>query len=398
MEKLLRELEKYKHYKFTYSLSYVKKLIIDENFIPKIVKIANKKISQNIINETNKFIIYTFVLKNDSQYKQPTKTIYNTFSSKFFKTNKMKFIENLIKQVDKNQNLKFSEFKVDFYILPSEEKIESKNFLMLFKLIREKTYKIKKEYNKSFFTNPITSFFIGSYYFITKHYIIILGSILLLAFFQSRLKLLRLGLPSEIISNTQILSILKLYTVAYTPLVLLLGLLLIIYFLILLHSSEKKEAYKILKVTTATVAYILFGFTIYSFYLININKSHIKTNDKFLIEYFYESYYPRFATRKNNQKSILLLGEANKKTYFYELDKLKFKNHNKELCKVLNIKNHPYEKSIITLLKYSNYTHTKTIDYTNKLEIENTLDKNKVLNLLKEKYCLSFDNNNTTKK
>jgi len=162
--------------------------------------------------------------------------------------------------------------------------------------------------------------------------------------------------------------------------------LLIIYIYTLLQHSIRKEVYAGFKILASGIIYIIIFTFIYKFYLTNVKKDNIEIDDAFLGEYFFEGYYPRFAYDNLDDELILILGEANRKTFYYRMKDLSVDNNKGDFCDVVKLND--FEKVVIGLLKYSKYPNAKNIIRSNDIATFTILDKNASFYKIKETYCM----------
>lgn len=392
MEEYIKELDRYEHYKFSYSIDDVKELLAQKFFIASFTKKINDDMGMTYLDE-HEFSVFIFITKKNEIYQKPLKFVFNDFSSKLFGTKtilgKSKYpdsIQSFFDEIENNNKIEQSDFKIDFFVFSEDKKQKSEKLNYLFKLIRKEFDKFKDTVDELHINSPIQNFLVDTTNFVSKHWIFISGVLTLMVYMFNRYKLLSLGYPKEIISTIEILSVLKLYAMAYIPYLIWLPLVIIIF----IYGASKYEKievfYLFLKGLSAIIIYGVFITFVYNFSLMTFKKQNIKKDDSFLIEYLYEGFYPR-VTKNNNDEKLLLLGEANKKIYYYNFKDLKNDNQSK-LCQTLKKeKSNPLEMSVIQILKNSNFPHTKNITQTNNIENFKIYNKDTSLEELKKIYC-----------
>jgi len=392
MEEYLKEMKRYEHYKFTCSIEDVKKLLAKKDFISSFTTMINNDIGTAYLDDTE-FSVFIFINKGDGIYQKPLKFIFNNFSSKIFGAKTIlgtsKYpdtIQSFFDELKNNKQMKQSDFKIDFFVFSKKQKKKNEEFNYIFKLIRKEFDKFQDTVDALHINSPFKDFLVDTTNFVSRHWIFILGVLTLMVYMFNRYKLLSLGYPKEIISTVEILSVLKLYAVAYIPYLIWLPL----FIMIFIYGASKYEKfetfYVFLKGLSAVIIYGVFIIFVYNFSILTFKKQNIKRDDYFLIEYLYEGFYPRLAKNKNDEK-LLLLGEMNKKTYYYKLQDFKDNNQSK-ICKTLKEeKSNPLEISVIEILKDSNFPHTKNIIQTNNVSNFRIFNKEISLKELKEIYC-----------
>ena len=384
MNELVENLRFYETFKFEYSFKKVKEILNSNCIKSELVKTANSKISDNYIKDTEKFIVYIFVFKENNLHKL-LKSEYNTFYTKIFGQPKLKNLQKYINDISKHKSLKQNEYKVSFYIFSKEKNKEQKKFNKLFQLIYNKYKEIDNQYEQEYLSNPINtiiSFFIDSYDFFAKKMFFLFSILMLYALYYNKYELTLLGVPNEIISDMHIISILRLYASIILPVLFYFGVFIVIIMYMQSISSIKSYLYKSFKFFTSLLIYIILFTFIYYFDFFKINKNSIKEDDSFLNQCFYENYYPRFATADNNNSLMLILGEKNKKYYYYNVENLNIQNE--KICKTIDSNN--FTEIIINILKNSKNIGTKKINSSKKINFQ-FLNDNKSIQYIKKLYC-----------
>ncbi len=393
MEEYLNEMKNYEYNKFSYSLADAEQLLTQEDFLSSFTTMVNNEMGTTYLDE-KEFSIFVFITKENNIYKKPLKFVFNDLHSKIFGTSNIlgkskhsDSIQNFFNEIQNNKKIKQSDFKIEFFVFSKKQKQKSKRFNNIFKLVKKEYDKFQDIANELHISSPSKNFLIDTTNFVGKYWLFIFGILTLYVYIYSRYQLLTLGFPREIISTVEILSVLKLYAVAFMPYYVGIGLFIIITVYVASKYEKSENFYVFLKGLGAVAIYGVFIIFAYNFHLIKFKKSDIQNDDTFLIEYLYEGYYPRVAKDKDDD-ILLILGEANKKIYYYQLKDFEDINQSK-ICKLLETKksNH-FESNIIEILKDSKFSHTKNIIQTNKTSNFKIFNKDISLKELKRIYCL----------
>ena len=377
-----------------------------------------KAINQKIAKKNSSLLFYCFLYKNDDllrTYKINLNeysyfyifhliglSMYNKFKklkSFFMQKKPFYYVLKDIEEIQANDNLNLRNYKIDFYIFTKKEKIKKRNFEKLYQLIYDKLFFYQTDYSNIYFGNTIetiSNFFLDSYEIISKNALLILSSILIYTIYFYRYQLELLGIPTNIISNIQLISIIKLYSSIIISIIIFIIPIMGLYMYILSKSSTKHSLYKAMKFFSSAAFY---AFTISL--VVNLNyfqakKNNIDKNSFFLNQYFNETIFPKIV--EHNTTYDLIVGTDSKLFYYFPVNEI-FDNLNSKSIDI-NTTKESFESMVIHLLKNSSYTDIKNIEVKSQKIIVGSyrfLNRNDSYKYIKEKFNLLNKNISTTK-
>ncbi len=318
---------------------------------------------------------------------QATKLLWKTINEQ----DKFEFLKDFIQDITQNKQQKVADYTIDFYIFSERHKHQERNFSKLYQLLQDDFSAYKLEYEKNYFGNIIettSSFFIDSSNFFKKHLLLISTSLLIYTMYFYQYELEILGIPSNLISTLQLVSIIKLYSSIITSVIIFIVCFSVFYMYLLSISSTKQFLYKAMNVIIAFTIYVFTITLILNHNYFKLEKSNIKNDDFFLLQYFTDNTYPKVMIKASS--SILVVGSDDKLIYFYPLDKLCF-----NFDKTKKLEYTQYGQFIIDLFKYSKYSEIHNLEF---LPIDKAYEEYKIKNTLEsitmiKNLCNSDDSN-----
>ncbi|HIP12647.1 MAG TPA: hypothetical protein EYG73_08010 [Arcobacter sp.] len=344
------------------------------------VLITLKAINQKTARKNSNLLFYCFFYKGDEllrTYKINLikysyfyifyligMSIYHQFKklkSFFMQKKPFYYLIKDIEEIQKNDNLEIKNYKIDFYIFSKNEKVKKRNFEKLYQLMYDKLFFYRTDYSNIYFGTTIETignFFLDSYDIISKNSLLILSSILIYTMYFYRHQLELLGIPTNIISNIQLVSIIKLYSSIIMSIIVFVIPIISLYMYILSKSSTKHSLYKALKVSISAVFYTFIISLIINLNYVQSKKNNIDNKSFFLNQYFNETIFPKIV--ETNSTYSLVLGSDSKLLYYFPVEAI-LKNLDTQNIDI-NVSKESFESTIIYLLKNSSYTDIKNIE------------------------------------
>ncbi len=372
---LIKRLECYDKYSFEYTTTWLKTNIHKKSEI-EIYELFSKKtnfIYPNSYGETENITIYYLVNKCDGTIKTYNYKIVSPFSSySNLRTKFNDFKKKLINSIQEN-----STDKIRFYIFPSKSKIKKKDFEKRFKTlqgaVQEYKYQNVINYIDNFskilikFLPYAIAFFI---YYLTLYY-------------ETSLNIL--GIPYEATSIENISSTIKTFVAVFVNILFRYDILIPLFILLISiilpfieFLSTKKTKFIFTKILIIFLLYVIgFLFILKDQNFLKLQKNDINASNPLLNHYISKSMYPRVIDKNNTQ--FLAIFKDKKYFYTYDINKTFSQFNIKPFNQSLNVEKNctelPYQKLIISILKYSQYTDTKNINLT-LVQDTKILDKN----------------------